>query len=91
MSARSRLALLMLATIPAVIVPPNRPAGNPSGVVPVATVPCPKGEIECGGQGQFEAGYRYRCDVCDDTFYYCSTCSTQLTRDEAAEHVHSAS
>jgi hypothetical protein len=88
MGTRSRLALLLLTAISAVIGPSNQVPGARSEVVHVHTLPCT--EQGCQGQGQSQPGYRYVCDECGHVRYFCAACSRQLTSDEAAEHTHTA-
>ena len=89
MGIRLRLTLLMLTAITAVAGPSNRPPGARTELPPVRTLPC---MLEnCEGQGLWKSGYKYSCDECGGSFYFCSTCSRQLTGDEAASHKHAMS
>jgi hypothetical protein len=81
-----RLALLMSAAISAVVLPPNRPPGAPSQLVPMRTLPCQ--QKNCQGRGQLQSQYKYTCDECSKSFYFCTICPAPLTVDEAAAHEH---
>lgn len=84
MGTRLRLALLMLTATTVHQGAPHQVPGARSGVVPVRTLPCPKDS--CGGQGEWQSGYLYSCDECNDPFYYCTACRRQLGADE--DHGH---
>jgi hypothetical protein len=89
MGIRLRLTLLILAAIAAVAGPSNRPPGARSELPPVRTLPCPLDN--CGGHAQWKSGYKYYCDECGGSFYFCTTCSRQLTGKKAAKHKHAMS
>jgi hypothetical protein len=83
-----RLALLMLTAILGSYPVGPPPGADPAGAVSVLTVPCRR--PNCGGNGKFKGGYRYRCNRCGRSFYYCGACTPPdyLTRDEASKHEH---
>jgi len=83
MGTRLRLTLLMLAALPDAM-PPYRPPGHHLNVSPVPTVPCE--ERNCG-EGTWQNGKVYKCDMCGTYFNYCSFDKKYFKDSEAAKHL----